>query len=128
MGDRVIELLMAMGYPELSDNDRTILAFAIAKVENYILNEINHPTIPKGLEEAAICRVIGEFLSAKKTFSPADLSMLELTPAVKQIQAGDTNFVLSESGQTDEQRLTALIDRLLSAGQDQFSAFRRIRW
>lgn len=128
MDDRVIELLTAMGYPELSDNDRAILAFAIAKVESYILNEINHPSIPKGLEEAAICRVIGEFLTMKKTFSPADLSMLDLTPAVKQIQAGDTNFVLSESGQTDEQRLAALIDRLLLAGQDQFSAFRRIRW
>lgn len=128
MGDRAIELLAAMGYPELSDNDHVILAFAVEKVEQYILNEINHSTIPQGLETAAISRIIGEFLAVKKTLSPADLSMLDLTPAVKQIQAGDTNFVLSESGQTDEQRLTMLIDRLLLAGQDQFSAFRRIRW
>ena len=128
MGDRAIELLAAMGYPELSDNDHVILAFAVEKVEQYILNEINHSTIPQGLETAAISRIIGEFLAVKKTLSPADLSMLDLTPAVKQIQAGDTNFVLSESGQTDEQRLTMLIDRLLLAGQDQFSVFRRIRW
>ena len=116
MGDRVIELLAAMGYPELSESDCVILAFAVEKVENYILNEINHPTIPKGLETAAICRILGEFLSAKKAVSPGDLSMLDFTPAVKQIQAGDTN------------RFSAMLDRLLMAGQDQFSAFRRIRW
>lgn len=128
MGDRVIELLAAMGYPELSESDRVILAFAVEKVENYILNEINHPTIPKGLEMAAICRILGEFLSAKKAVSPGDLSMLDFTPAVKQIQAGDANFVFSENSGTDETRFSAMLDRLLMAGQDQFSVFRRIRW
>ena len=130
MQEEVTGLLAALGYTELSDSDRVILAFSQSKVESYIKNEINWKEIPQGLEHVAICRILGEFLLHKKTFSPADLSMLDLSgESVKQIQAGDTNYVFAaESRETDEARLTALINHLLSYGENQFSAFRRIRW
>lgn len=131
MMEEVIKLLAALGYVNISENDRMILTFAIAKVESYVKNEINWKTIPKELESVVIYRVLGEFLLTKKTFSPGDLSMLDLsTETVKQIQAGDTNYVMavSEGGETDEQRLTTFTNFLLNYGADQFGAFRKIRW
>lgn len=100
-------------------------------MESEIRNEINWKEVPRELENVLVCRVVGEFLLHKKTFAPADLSMLDLSgAAVKQIQAGDTNFVFAsgEGTETDESRLSAFINHLLSYGADQFSAFRRIRW
>lgn len=131
MCDRIVELLAAIGYDTISDSDRIILNFAISKAESEIKNEINWKEIPQGLENVLICRVVGEFLLNKKTFAPADLSMLDLSGgAVKQIQAGDTNFVFSvdEGGESASGRLSTFINYLLTYGADQFSAFRRIRW
>ena len=131
MYDRIVELLAAIGYNTISDSDRIILNFAISKVESEIKNEINWKEIPQGLESVLICRVVGEFLLNKKTFAPSDLSMLDLSGgAVKQIQAGDTNFVFSvdEGGESASGRLSTFINYLLAYGADQFSAFRHIRW
>lgn len=75
--------------------------------------------------------MIGEFLLSKKTFSPDELAMLDLSAeTVKQIQAGDTNFVLGvgEGADTDQNRLDTFINFMLSYGADQFGAFRKIRW
>lgn len=131
MYDRIVELLAAIGYDTISDSDKIILNFAISKVESEIKNEINWKEIPQGLESVLICRVVGEFLLNKKTFAPSDLSMLDLSGgAVKQIQAGDTNFVFSvdKGGESASGRLSTFINYLLTYGADQFSAFRRIRW
>ena len=131
MYDRIVELLAAIGYDTISDSDKIILNFAISKVESELKNEINWKEIPQGLESVLICRVVGEFLLNKKTFAPSDLSMLDLSGgAVKQIQAGDTNFVFSvdEGGESASGRLSTFINYLLTYGADQFSAFRRIRW
>ena len=126
MYDRIVELLAAIGYDTISDSDKILL-----NVESEIKNEINWKEIPQGLESVLICRVVGEFLLHKKTFAPADLSMLDLSGgAVKQIQAGDTNFVFSvdEGGESASGRLSTFINYLLTYGAEQFSAFRRIRW
>lgn len=131
MLERVIELLSALGYKTVTDNDQIILQFALQKVENAIRNEINWDHIPEALEEVVVCRVLGEFLLSKKTFVPEELTMLDLSPeTVKQIQAGDTNFTLGigEGADTDQKRLNAFISFLLSYGADQFGAFRKLRW
>ena len=127
MYEKIVELLAAIGYGAVSDSDEIALRFVISKVES----EINWKEVPRELENVLVCRVVGEFLLHKKTFAPADLSMLDLSgAAVRQIQAGDTNFVFAsgEGTETDESRLSAFINHLLSYGADQFSAFRRIRW
>lgn len=131
MYDKVADLLSAIGYEPLTGNDAMLLNFMIPKVENDIKNNINQKEVPQELEYVFACRVVGEFLMNKKTFSPADLTMLDLSgEAVKQIQEGDTNFVFAvgEGAETDESRLSGFINSLLSYGADQFSAFRRIRW
>lgn len=127
--DTVKERLKALGY-EVRENDEFSLTFCMEKVRNTIKNDINWEDIPKELDHIAVDRTVGEFLHAKKTFAPDDLTAFDLDFAVKQIQTGDTNtvFATGEGSLTPEQRLTAFIDSLLSCGKAEFASFRRIRW
>ena len=129
MLEEVKERLESFGYA-LKDSDEAILTFSIQKVENTIKNDCNVPSIPDGLMNIAIDMAIGEFLTAKKTFAPADLEGFDLEYAVKQIQTGDTNtvFATGEGSMTPEQRLTSSIHYLLTYGRAEFSCYRKIRW
>ena len=123
------ERLKSFGY-EMQEGDEFALIFAIQKVENTIKNDCSVPAVPEGLENIAIDMAAGEFLMAKKTFSPDSIAGLDLDTAVKQIQTGDTNtvFAVGEGSLTAEQRLDVLISYLLNYGRDEFSCYRKIRW
>ena len=84
MLEKVKERLQSFGYT-LKDGDEVILNFSIQKVENTIKNDCNVSSIPDGLVNIAVDMAIGEFLTAKKTFSPNDIAGLDLDFAVKQI-------------------------------------------
>lgn len=129
MLEKVKERVQSFGYT-LKDGDEVILNFSIQKVENTIKNDCNVSSIPDGLVNIAVDMAIGEFLTAKKTFSPNDIAGLDLDFAVKQIQTGDTNtvFATGESRLTPEQRLNAFVSYLLTYGRDEFSCYRKIRW
>lgn len=129
MLDMVKARLQSFGY-EIKDGDETILNFCIQKVESSIKNDCNVSSIPDGLVCIAVDMAVGEFLTAKKTFSPDSIAGLDLDCAVKQIQTGDTNtvFATGEGSQTAEQRLTAFISYLLTYGKGEFACYRRIRW
>ena len=129
MLEQTKERLKSFGY-ECKDGDEAILAFSIQKVENTIKNGCNVSSIPDGLMNIAIDMAIGEFLTAKKTFSPDDLAGIDLDFAVKQIQEGDTNtvFAIGDGSLTPEQRLNNFLNYLLTHGRDEFSCYRRIKW
>ncbi len=129
MLERVKKRLESFGYA-LKDGDEAALAFSIQKVENTIKNDCNVSSVPEGLEMIAIDMAAGEFLSAKKTFSPDDIEGLDLDFVVKQILEGDTNtvFATGEASLTPEQRLDRFLNYLLTHGRDEFSCYRRIRW
>jgi methionine aminopeptidase len=73
---------------------------------------------------------VGEFLLAKKTFAPDDLTTLDLSAAVKDIKEGDSSvsFAVGDASQTPEQRLTTFINYLLTYGKEQYASFRRLKW
>ena len=127
--DTVKERLKSFGY-EVKEGDEFSLTFCVEKVRNTIKNETNQSEVPEGLEHIAVDMTVGEFLLAKKTFAPDDLTNFDLTYAVKQIQTGDTNtvFATGDSSMTPEQRLTTFINYLLSYGRTEFSAYRRLKW
>ena len=129
MVEQVKERLQSFGY-ELQEEDEITLNFSGQKVENTIKNDCNVPAIPEGLKNIAIDMAVGEFLTAKKTFSPDSIAGLDFDAAVKQIQTGDTNtvFAVGEGSLTAEQRLDNLLHYLLTYGREQFSCYRRIRW
>ena len=123
------ERLQSFGY-EIQDGDEIILNFSIQKVENTIKNDCNVSSIPDGLVNIAVDMAVGEFLTAKKTFSPDSIAGLDSDFAVKQIQTGDTNtvFATGEGSLTAEQRLNNFLNYLLTYGRDQFSCYRKIKW
>jgi len=125
----VQERLKSFGY-ELQEGDEFALSFAVQKVENTIKNDCNTPSIPDGLVNIAVDMVVGEFLTAKKTFSPDSIAGLDLDIAVKQIQTGDTNtvFATGEGSLTAEQKLNTFLNYLLTYGKEEFSCYRKIRW
>lgn len=127
--EAVKERLKSFGY-EVKADDEFALTFCVEKVRSTIKNEINWQDVPEGLEHIAIDMAVGEFLTAKKTFSPDDIAGLDLDFAVKQIQEGDTNtvFATGEASLTPEQRLNNFLNYLLTHGRDEFSCYRRLRW
>ena len=130
MLEKVKSRLAALGYI-FKETDEVSLAFCVSKSELMVKNECNLSEVPKGLEPVAIDIAVGEFLLAKKTFAPADISSIDISSsAIKQIQVGDTSttFAVGQGNQTAEQRLDAFIEHLLNYGKEQFSAYRKIRW
>ncbi len=123
------ERIESFGY-EFKNSDKVILDFAIQKVENTIKNECNVNEIPEGLINIAVDMAAGEFLLSKKTFAPEDLAGFDLSYAVKQIQTGDTNtvFAVGDGSLTNEQRLDAFINHLLTYGRKEFLCYRKLRW
>lgn len=121
--------LKSFGYVVKAE-DEFALTFCVEKVRSTIKNEINWQDVPEGLEHIAVDMAAGEFLTAKKTFSPDDIAGLDLGYAVKQIQEGDTNtvFAIGEGCLTAEQRLNSFLNYLLTYGRDEFSCYRRLRW
>lgn len=129
MVDKLRDRLISIGY-EFKDGDEAILNFVVQKVTSTIKNDCNVPEVPDELECIAVDMMAGEFLLAKKTFSPDDISGIDLDYAVKQIQAGDTSttFAVSEGSSTPEQRLNNFVNYLLNYGKSEFAAYRRIKW
>lgn len=129
MLDMVKDRLQSFGY-EIQDGDEIILNFSIQKVENTIKNDCNVSSVPDGLVNIAVDMAVGEFLTAKKTFSPGSITGLDLEMAVKQIQTGDTNtvFATGEGSSTPEQRLNTFLNYLLTYGRNEFSCYRKIKW
>lgn len=123
------ERLRCFGY-ELKDGDEAVLYFGVQQAENTIKNDCNVSAVPDGLINIAADMAVGEFLTAKKAFAPADISGIDLEYAVKQIQAGDTNtvFAVGSGSLTPEQRLDSFISYLLNYGREQFACFRRLKW
>lgn len=129
MLEKVKERLKSFGY-EMQEVDELALGFAIQKVENTINNDCGTASVPEGLLNIAVDMAAGEFLTAKKTFSPNSIAGLDLDYAIKQIQTGDTNtvFATGEGSQTAEQRLNAFLNYLLTYGRSEFSCYRKIKW
>ena len=125
----VEDRLTSFGYT-LKETDDLILMFYMEKVRDIIKNDTNQSDIPEGLERIAVDMVVGELLSAKKTFAPESLDGFDIGYAVKQLTTGDTTtvFATGESTETDEQRLNTFIDYLKNYGREQFACYRKLRW
>ena len=122
------EELQAFGYT-LAESDDALLSLCVTKVVTYAQNEINSEDIPAKLIPFLVDMICGEFLQVKKTFAPDSLTTIDLSAAVKRIQAGDTSTEFAvDSKQTAEGRLDTVITGLMNAGKRQFSCFRRLRW
>ena len=128
MLEQVKTRLQVLGYSTITANDNVLLTFSVDKVSNFIKNDCNVSKIPDGLLNYAIDMVIADFLKAKKAFYPDELSNFDLSGAVKQIQAGDTNVVFADGAADGNALLDTIIDYFWKAGLEQLSCFRKLRW
>jgi hypothetical protein len=128
MKELATEELAAFGYT-LTESDDALLSLSVSKAVMYAQNEIADDEIPAKLIPFIVDMICGEFLTVKKSFSPDSIAGLDLSAAVKRIQAGDTSTEFAvDSSQTAEGRLDTVISLLRSSGKRQFSCFRKLRW
>lgn len=128
MKELATEELAAFGYA-LTESDDALLSLSVSKAVMYAQNEIADDEIPAKLIPFIVDMICGEFLSVKKAFSPESIAGLDLSAAVKRIQAGDTSTEFAvDSSQTAEGRLDTVISLLRNSGKRQFSCFRKLRW
>lgn len=128
MKELATEELAAFGYT-LTESDDALLSLSVSKAVMYAQNEIADDEIPAKLTPFIVDMICGEFLSVKKAFSPESIAGLDLSAAVKRIQAGDTSTEFAvDSKQTAGGRLDTVITGLMNAGKRQFSCFRKLRW
>lgn len=122
--DRVLQRLASFG---CTAPDEWAVQFCIDKAENHIKNQINRTDIPAELAEVLTDRACGEYLQAAFAAGKLELESLDLTNAVQSVSEGDTSVTFA-SDSSDSARLTALINRLLSTGEDDLLCFRKLRW
>lgn len=121
-------LLESFGY-QFQVNDDRLLDWAVKNTEGYARSCLNIKHIPEEYVNAAAELTAAAFLEAKKTFSPEDISTLELDAAVKRIEAGDTNIEFySDSTLTDEQRFDRFTAWLKESAKAALKPLRRLRW
>lgn len=126
MREDIVAMLTALGVTG-ADSD-PLLDLLLSHVQQRILNKTNQSEIPEGLESVAVYMVVGEYLNMKK--ATGDLEGFDLEAAEKSIQEGDTNitFAIGEGSLTPEQRLTNLINYLISGRSDELYRYRKLVW
>lgn len=112
-------LLTAMDM-EIKDD---LLALQCAAVEQAILTDICHDTLPEKLYIVAAHRATGKYLAAVQL--AGILGSID-DDAVERITEGDTTVVYSPD--TTDSRLDGLISRLCCYGSGELAAYRRIAW
>lgn len=127
MYNAVVARLSDLGYTA-TQADTSSITFLIGKVEWEIKNNCNISTVPAGLTAVAVDMVCGMFFNQLIAINPDALTFVDLSAAVKAIAEGDTNVTYSDGSKTDEQRLTALTDYLISGSRQELAAYRRFKW
>lgn len=122
------ELLSAAAYA-MQDADGVLLYICADHVAQDIRGVCNLRDIPEQLLPCAARLTAAQFLTAKR--AAGDLSGfadVDFSPAIKQIQEGDTNIVYDTSHtQSQAELLDGWISQLAACRRD-LIAFRRLRW
>ena len=126
MVDAVGERLVSFGYIP-NEDDEWMIAFAMRKAVNHVLNEINHTTVPKGLFEVTVDMVCGEVLNAKFLSGQLDLTALDLDGMIQSVTEGDTSVSFSAEG-SDEAKLKGLLSWLIHGKGSDLLCYRKMRW
>lgn len=122
------ELLIAVGYA-FETADEALLAISARHTEQEIRNFCNLPAVPEALKSCAASLACAEFAQAKLSCgSLAGFAEADLSPAIKQIEEGDTNLTYDTANTASPQkRLQMWLDDLKRC-KGQLTAFRRLRW
>ena len=123
--EKVVCRLVSFGYIP-TDEDVWMIAFAITKVQNHVLNQINHTTVPEGLMEVVVDMICGDVLNAKFLSGKLDLDSLDLSGVVS-VHQGDTTVAFDAAG-SDEAKMKGMIAWLMQGKGCDFLCYRKLRW
>ena len=125
----IVQRLLNFGL-KLVESDNWIIMFCMNKAINHIKSSANISVIPNELYEIIVDRICGEFLFNKHKSNQLTLDNFDFDMAVKQLQEGDTTiqFAINEGSETDEQKLTSLINYLISYGEGDLICYRKLKW
>lgn len=126
MYEKTSDFLTALGIAG-TEND-PLLHAVVSNVEYRVLNETNTELpMTEELESIAVYLAVGEYLQCKKVCG--QLTGIDLTPQVKQLQEGDTSiqYAIGTGNLTPEQRLEQMIDWFQKRGRELYK-FRRLVW
>lgn len=125
----IVQRLLNFGL-KLVESDNWIIMFCMNKAINHIKNSANISIIPNELYEIIVDRICGEFLFNKYKSNQLTSDNFDFDMAVKQLQEGDTTiqFAINEGSETDEQKLTSLINYLISYGEGDLICYRKLKW
>lgn len=128
MTNALIKLLEVFGF-ECGQEDLPLLDWAVSEAEGYARLELNIQEPVKETEKPLLNIAAGEYLKAKKSSFPEAFEKIDLSPAIKRIEVGDTNTEFSTSGSlTPEQRFDLLTEYLIKSGKDKLERYRRLKW
>lgn len=125
----IVQRLLNFGL-KLVESDNWIIMFCMNKAINHVKNSANISIIPNELYEIIVDRICGEFLFNKHKSNQLTLDNFDFDMAVKQLQEGDTTiqFAINEGSETDEQKLTSLINYLITYGEGDLICYRKLKW
>lgn len=122
------ELLTAAAYA-MQAADGALLALCAEHVAQEIKNDCNLLDIPAELCPCAARLTAAQFLTAKRaTGDLSGFANVDFSPAVKQIQEGDTNIAYDTSHTQSQAELLDSWISQLAACRRGLIAFRRLRW
>ncbi len=126
MYEKTSDFLTALGIAG-TEND-PLLHAVVSNVEYRVLNETNTELpMTEELESIAVYLAVGEYLQCKKVCG--QLTGIDLTPQVKQLQEGDTSiqYAIGTGNLTPEQRLEQMVDWFQKRGRELYK-FRKLVW
>lgn len=126
MYEKTSDFLTALGIAG-TEND-PLLHAVVSNVEYRVLNETNTELpMTEELESIAVYLAVGEYLQCKKVCG--QLTGIDLTPQVKQLQEGDTSiqYAIGTGNLTPEQRLEQMVDWFQKRGKELYK-FRKLVW
>jgi L-rhamnose isomerase len=118
--------LTQLGYTA-TDSDDNALNYLIAKVleEIYAACNISEMPADNSLKYVEIDMICGEFLQQKKLMGTID--GFDFSQGLKALTEGDVSMTFSDA-ETTEIKFDRMVNWLLTHGQEQLIAARRMKW
>lgn len=121
----ITQRLTAIGYTLNSETDTATINYLIEEVESDFLIACNIREVPVEMKHFLANRVVGEFLSVKRSNGTLDIETINFE-VVKSVTMGDTS--VSMGGASNADLFDAYIARLIDGWKGKVACYRKLRW
>lgn len=109
-------------------SDDTLVNHSIDRVTNYIKSRTNLKTVPEGLFEIAVDKVVAEFLTLKQAVGLLDIERINFDEMPRRVKDGDTDTEYAVYATYSPQaRFKEMLKQLQHDDAD-YQSFRVLTW